>query len=64
MSDFKPFDDKLTRLISMLSSARRRKLTAENAKELCKSQPQRIKQQIVPDDSPYEARKRQPLRGK
>lgn len=64
MSDFKPFDDKLGRLIGTLSSAGRRKLAAEIAKELRKSQQQRIKQQIAPDVSPYVARKRQPLSAK
>lgn len=64
MSDFKPFDDKLAGLIGALSSAGRRKLAAEIAKELRKSQQQRIKQQKAPDGSPYQARKRQPLRAK
>ncbi|MCG5044481.1 phage virion morphogenesis protein [Enterobacteriaceae bacterium 155047] len=64
MSDFKPFDDKLAGLIGALSPAARRKLAAEIAKELRKSQQQRIKQQKAPDGTPYKARKRQPLRGK
>ncbi len=64
MSDFKPFDDRLAGLIGALSSAGRRKLAAEIAKELRKSQQQRIKQQKAPDGTPYQARKHQPLRAK
>ncbi|MEI9603254.1 phage virion morphogenesis protein [Enterobacter hormaechei] len=64
MSDFKPFDDKLAALLASLSPAGRRKLAGEIAKELRKSQQQRIKQQKAPDGSPYQARKRQPLRAK
>lgn len=64
MSEFKPFDDRLNGLITALSPAARRKLAGEIAKELRKSQQQRIKLQKAPDGSPYEARKRQPLRAK
>lgn len=64
MSEFKPFDDKLAGLIGALSQAGRRKLAAEIAKELRRSQQQRIKQQKAPDGTPYQARKRQPLRAK
>lgn len=64
MSDFKPFDDRLNGLIAALSPASRRKLAGKIAKELRKSQQQRIKQQKAPDGSPYQARKRQPLRAK
>ncbi len=64
MSEFKPFDDRLNGLIAALSPAARRKLAGEIAKELRKSQQQRIKQQKAPDGSPYQARKRQPLRSK
>lgn len=64
MSEFKPFDDRLKGLISALSPAARRKLAGEIAKELRKSQQQRIKLQKAPDGSPYQARKRQPLRAK
>ena len=64
MSEFKPFDDRLNGLIAALSPASRRKLAGEIAKELRKSQQQRIKQQNAPDGSPYKARKRQPLRAK
>lgn len=64
MSEFKPFDDKLAGLIGALSPAGRRKLAAEIAKELRRSQQQRIKQQKAPDGTPYQARKRQPLRAK
>lgn len=64
MSDFKPFDDKLAGLLAALSPAVRRKLAGDIAKELRKSQQQRIKQQKSPDGSPYQARRRQPLRAK
>lgn len=64
MSDCKPFDDKLVGLIGALSPAGRRKLAAEIAKQLRTAQQQRIKQQKAPDGSPYQARKRQPLRAK
>lgn len=64
MSEFKPFDDRLNGLIAALSPAARRKLAGEIAKQLRKSQQQRIKQQKAPDGSPYKARKRQPLRAK
>ncbi|HEE9993197.1 TPA: phage virion morphogenesis protein [Citrobacter braakii] len=64
MNEFKPFDDKLAGLIGALSPAGRRKLAAEIAKQLRWSQQQRIKQQKAPDGTPYQARKRQPLRAK
>lgn len=64
MSEFKPFDNRLNGLIAALSPAARRKLAGEIAKELRKSQQQRIKLQKAPDGSPYKARKRQPLRAK
>lgn len=64
MSEFKPFEDKLAGLIGALSPAGRRKLAAEIAKELRRSQQQRIKQQKAPDGTPYQARKRQTLRAK
>lgn len=64
MSEFKPFDDKLAGLIGALSPAGRRKLAANIAKELRRSQQQRIKQQKAPDGTLYQARKRQPLRAK
>lgn len=64
MSDFKPFDDQLAGLLSALSPAGRRRLAGEIAKELRKSQQQRIKLQKAPDGSPYKTRKRQPLRAK
>lgn len=64
MSDFKPFDNQLTGLLAALSPAGRRKLAGEIAKQLRTSQQQRIKQQKAPDGSPYQARKRQPLRAK
>lgn len=64
MNEFKPFDDKLAGLIAAISPAGRRKLAAEIAKELRRSQQQRIKQQKAPDGTPYQVRKRQPLRAK
>ncbi|MHA0962601.1 phage virion morphogenesis protein [Enterobacter cancerogenus] len=64
MSDFKPFDDQLAGLLDALSSSARRKLAGEIAKQLRAAQQQRIKQQKAPDGSPYQARKRQPLRAK
>lgn len=64
MNEFKPFDDKLAGLIGALSPAGRRKLAAEIAKELRKSQQQRIKLQKSPNGTQYQARKRQPLRAK
>lgn len=48
MSEFKPFEDRLNGLIAALSPAARRKLAGEIAKELRKSQQQRIKQQKPP----------------
>ncbi|MCC2941777.1 phage virion morphogenesis protein [Citrobacter portucalensis] len=44
--------------------ASRRKLSTEIAKELRRSQQQRIKQQKAPDGTPYQVRKRQLLRAK
>lgn len=64
MSELTPFDDQLAGLIGALAPASRRKLAAEIAKELRRSQQQRIKQQKAPDGTPYQARKRQPLRAK
>lgn len=64
MSEFKPFDNQLAALLAALSPAGRRKLAGEIAKQLRTAQQQRIKQQKAPDGSPYQARKRQPLRAK
>lgn len=64
MNDFKPFDDKLAGIIGALSPASRRRLASDIAKELRRSQQQRIKQQKAPDGTPYQERKRQPLRAK
>lgn len=64
MSELTPFDDKLTGLIGALSPVSRRKLAVEIAKQLRAAQQQRIRQQKAPDGSPYETRKRQPLRAK
>lgn len=64
MSELKPFDEQLAGLIAALSPAGRRKLAGDIAKELRKSQQQRIKQQKAPNGSPYQARKRQPIRAK
>lgn len=64
MNEFKPFDDKIAGVIASISPAGRRKLAAEIAKQLRRSQQQRIKQQKAPDGTPYQARKRQPFRAK
>jgi len=64
MSEFKPFDNQLAGLLATLSPAGRRKLAGEIGKQLRTSQQQRIKQQKAPDGSPYQARKRQPLKAK
>ncbi|VAC24252.1 phage virion morphogenesis protein [Enterobacter hormaechei] len=64
MSEFKPFDNQLAGLLATLSPAGLRKLAGEIAKQLRTSQQQRIKQQKAPDGSPYQARKRQPLKAK
>ncbi|EMF5624958.1 phage virion morphogenesis protein [Enterobacter hormaechei] len=64
MSEFKPFDNQLAGLLATLSPAGRRKLAGEIAKQLRTSQQQRIKQQKAPNGSPYQARKRQPLKAK
>lgn len=64
MSELTPFDDQIAGLIGALSPASRRRLAAEIAKQLLAAQQQRIRQQKAPDGSPYEARKRQPLRAK
>lgn len=64
MSELTPFDDQMAGLIGALSPASRRRLAADIAKELRRSQQQRIKQQKAPDGTPYQERKRQPLRAK
>ncbi len=64
MSELTPFDDQMAGLIGALSPASRRRLAAEIAKQLRAAQQQRIRQQKAPDGSPYETRKRQPLRAK
>ncbi|MGQ2369712.1 phage virion morphogenesis protein [Citrobacter braakii] len=64
MSELTPFDDQIAGLIGALSPASRRRLAVDIAKELRRSQQQRIKQQKAPDGKPYQARKRQPLRAK
>ncbi|QRG80169.1 phage virion morphogenesis protein [Citrobacter sp. R56] len=64
MNEFNPFDDKLAGLIAAISPPSRRKLAAEIAKQLRRSQQQRIKQQKAPDGTPYQSRKSQPLRAK
>ncbi|HDT2543293.1 TPA: phage virion morphogenesis protein [Klebsiella aerogenes] len=51
-------------LIAALSPAGRRRMAAEIAKTLRTRQQKRIRTQKAPDGSPYEARKRQPLRAK
>ncbi|MFV4794607.1 phage virion morphogenesis protein [Citrobacter freundii] len=64
MSELTPFDDQIAGLIGALSPASRRRLAAEIAKQLRAAQQQRIRQQKAPDGTPYQARKRQPLRAK
>lgn len=64
MSELTPFDDQMAGLIGALSPASRRRLAAEIAKQLRAAQQQRIRQQKAPDGTPYQARKRQPLRAK
>lgn len=64
MSELTPFDDQIAGLIGALSPASRRRLAADIAKELRRSQQQRIKQQKAPDGTPYQERKRQLLREK
>lgn len=64
MSDFKPFDDQFAGVLAALSAAGRRKLAGDIAKQHRTAQQQRIKQQKAPDGSPYQVRKRQPLRAK
>lgn len=64
MSELTPFDNQLAGLIGALSPASRRRLASDIAKELRRSQQQRIKQQKAPDGTPYQVRKRQPLRAK
>ncbi len=64
MSELTPFDDQMAGLIGALSPASQRRLAAEIAKQLRAAQQQRIRQQKAPDGSPYETRKRQPLRAK
>lgn len=64
MSELTPFDNQVAGLIGALAPASRRKVAAEIAKKLRRSQQQRIKQQKAPDGTPYQVRKRQPLRAK
>lgn len=64
MSELTPFDDQIAGLIGALSPASRPRLATEIAKQLRTAQQQRIRQQKAPDGSPYETRKRQPLRAK
>lgn len=64
MSELTPFDNQLAGLIGSLSPASRRRLASDIAKELRRSQQQRINQQKAPDGTPYQERKRQPLRAK
>lgn len=64
MNEFKLFNNQLAGVIAAISPSGRRKLAAEIAKELRRSQQQRIKQQKSPNGTPYQARKHQPLRAK
>ena len=64
MSELKQFEDRLAGLIGSLTPVQRRKIAVEVAKRLRTSQQQRIKQQKVPDGTPYANRKPQPASGK
>lgn len=64
MSDLQPFEDKLAALIATLSPSGRRRMAADIAKKVRAGQQKRIKSQKAPDGTPYEARKRQPVKAK
>ncbi|WP_222888571.1 phage virion morphogenesis protein [Enterobacter sp. C2] len=64
MNDLQPFEDKLAALIAMLSPSGRRRMAADIAKRVRAGQQKRIKSQKAPDGTPYEARKRQPVKAK
>ncbi|EIX1761142.1 phage virion morphogenesis protein [Cronobacter sakazakii] len=64
MSDFSPFEKRLSALIAALSPAGRRRMAQDIAKKLRTRQQQRIKAQKAPDGSAYTPRREQPARAK
>ncbi|WP_105596080.1 phage virion morphogenesis protein [Cronobacter sakazakii] len=64
MSDFSPFEKRLSALIAALSPAGRRRMAQDIAKTLRTRQQQRIKAQKTPDGSAYTPRREQPARTK
>ncbi|EKP4478335.1 phage virion morphogenesis protein [Cronobacter dublinensis] len=64
MSDFSPFEKRLSALITALSPAGRRRMAQDIAKTLRTRQQQRIKAQKAPDGSAYAPRRHQPARAK
>ncbi|WP_174263332.1 phage virion morphogenesis protein [Cronobacter sakazakii] len=64
MSDFSPFEKRLSALIAALSPAGRRRMAQDIAKTLRTRQQQRIKAQKAPDGSAYTPRRKQPARAK
>lgn len=64
MSDFSPFEKRLSALIAALSPAGRRRMVQDIAKTLRTRQQQRIKAQKAPDGSAYTPRREQPARAK
>ncbi|ELQ6151637.1 phage virion morphogenesis protein [Cronobacter turicensis] len=64
MSDFSPFEKRLSALIAALSPACRRRMAQDIAKTLRTRQQQRIKAQKAPDGSAYTPRREQPARAK
>ncbi|EOV3270534.1 phage virion morphogenesis protein [Cronobacter dublinensis] len=64
MSDFSPFEKRLSALIAALSPAGRRRMAQDIAKTLRTRQQQRIKAQKAPDGSAYTPRREQPARAK
>ncbi|EOW6856307.1 phage virion morphogenesis protein [Cronobacter turicensis] len=64
MSDFSPFEKRLSALIAALSPAGRRRMVQDIAKTLRTRQQLRIKAQKAPDGSAYTPRREQPARAK
>ncbi|MFG3913585.1 phage virion morphogenesis protein [Cronobacter dublinensis] len=64
MSDFSPFEKRLSALIAALSPEGRRRMAQDIAKTLRTRQQQRIKAQKAPDGSAYTPRREQPARAK
>ncbi|ELY4481507.1 phage virion morphogenesis protein [Cronobacter turicensis] len=64
MSDFSPFEKRISVLIAALSPAGRRRMAQDIAKTLRTRQQQRIKAQKAPDGSAYTPRREQPARAK